>query len=126
MTAGYQLTAGQMSHIREAVRHYLNLFGGNPRGHGGADSQGVVTGATIGTITAATGALTGATTFTFALLRGTSAGNLEDSTLRLTGTNRDTTLTALDGTLLYLARVDGEWRPIWVGCEPDAALTGLT
>ena len=126
MAAGYQLTAGQMSHIREVVRHYLRLFGGDPKGYGGADLQGNVTGATIGTITAATGALTGATAFTFALLQGTSAGNLEDSGKRLTGTNRDTTLTALDGTLLYLARIDGEWRPIWVGCEPDAALTGLT
>ena len=126
MAAGYQLTAGQMSHIREVVRHYLRLFRGDPKGYGGAALQGNVTGATIGTITAATGALTGATTFTFALLQGTSAGNLEDSTLRLTGTNRDTTLTALDGTLLYLARIDGEWRPIWVGCEPDPTLTGLT
>lgn len=84
------------------------------------------TGATIGTITAATSALTGETTFTFALLQRTSAGDLEDSGERLTGTNRDMTLTALDGTLLYLARIDGEWRPIWVGCEPDTNLTGLT
>ena len=91
-----------------------------------APASSIVTGATIGTITAATSALTGATTFTFALLQKNSAGNLEDSTLRLTGTNRDMTLTALDGTLLYLARIDGEWRPTWVGCEPDPDLEALT
>ena len=84
------------------------------------------TGATIGTITAATSALDGETTFSFALLQKNSAGDLEDTGERLTGTNRDATLTALDGTLVYCAWIDGEWRPFWVGCEPDPDLTGLT
>jgi len=84
------------------------------------------TGATIGTITAATSALDGETTFSFALLQKNSAGDLEDTGERLTGTNRDATLTALDGTLVYVGQVDGEWRPFWVGCEPDPDLTGLT
>lgn len=84
------------------------------------------TGATIGAITAATSALDGETTFSFALLQKNSAGDLEDTGERLTGTNRDMTLTALDGTLVYVGQVDGEWRPFWVGCEPDADLTGLT
>ncbi len=84
------------------------------------------TGATIGTITAATSALDGETTFSFALLQKNAAGDLEDTGERLTGTNRDATLTALDGTLVYCAWIDGEWRPFWVGCEPDADLTGLT
>lgn len=126
MAAGYSLTAGQMAHIREVVRHYLALYFGSPRGTTRHPEGSFVSGATIGTITAATSALDGETTFTFALLRRNSAGDLEDSTVRLTGTNRDMTLTALDGTLLYLARIDGEWRPFWVGCEPDADLTGLT
>lgn len=86
----------------------------------------VRTGATIGTITAATSALDGETTFTFALLQKNSSGDLVDTGERLTGTNRDATLTALDGTLVYCAWIDGEWRPFWVGCEPDPDLTGLT
>ena len=84
------------------------------------------TGATIGTITAATSALDGETTFTFALLQKNAAGDLADTGERLTGTNRDMTLTALDGTLVYLALIDGEWRPTWVGCEPDPDLEALT
>lgn len=86
----------------------------------------VRTGATIGAITAATAALDGETTFSFALLQKNADGDLEDTGTRLTGTNRDMTLTALDGTLVYCAWIDGEWRPFWVGCEPDADLEALT
>ncbi len=126
MAAGYMLTEGQMAHLREVVRHYLNLYGGRVRG-GTRHPEGVHrTGVTIGTITAATSVLNGETTFTFALLRKNADGDMVDTTERLTGTNRDTTLTALDGSVIIVARVDGEWRPVWVGCEPDAAVTGLT
>lgn len=84
------------------------------------------TGATIGAMDAATAAMDGAVEFDFALLRKNSDGDLEDSGERLTGTNRDATLSALDGTLIYVAQIDGEWRPIWVACEAEDPLTGLT
>lgn len=84
------------------------------------------TGATIGAMDAATAALDGAVEFEFALLQKNSDGDLEDSGERLTGTNRDATLSALDGTLIYVAHIDGEWRPIWVACEAEDPLTGLT
>ena len=75
----------------------------------------LITGQAIDAITAAIDALTGETTFTFSLLRNTAAGDLEDSGLVLTGTNRDTVFAADAGTVIVLGRVDGEWRPLGAG-----------
>lgn len=125
---GFTLGRKALRQVSEVVRRVLRETrndGTTPTYNFGSGQRNV-TGATIGTITAATSALDGETTFSFALLRKDSTGDLVDSTIRLTGTNRDMTLTALDGTLVYCAWIDGEWRPFWVGCEPDADLTGLT
>ena len=124
--AGYQLTSGQMKAIRETVRTVMNQFRGMDAGPKHQQTQGRIWGATIGNITAATAATNGETTFTFAKLIRNSSGDLADSGLRLTGTNRDTSLVAVDGTLLIMDRICGEWIPVWVGCEADASLTGLT
>lgn len=124
---GFRFGRRAVQQIAEVVRRVLREPGNQPvAAHTGLPVQPLITGVTIGTITAATSVLDGETTFTFARLRKASSGDLEDSTARLTGTNRDTTLTALDGTVIICALVDGEWRPIWVGCEPDADVTGLT
>lgn len=125
---GYTLGRKALRQVAEVVRRMARDIRneGPPSTYGSGGPQRIITGATIGTITAATSALDGQTTFDFALLQKNSSGELEDSTVRLTGTNRDATLTALDGTLIYCAYIDGEWRPVWVGCEPDADLTGWT
>jgi len=125
---GYRLGQKALRQVAEVVRRVLREIrnDGTAPTYTSGSGQRNVTGATIGAITAATSALTGETTFTFALLRKNSSGDLVDSTIRLTGTNRDMTLTALDGTLVYCAWIDGEWRPFWVGCEPDSDLEALT
>lgn len=86
-----------------------------------------VTGFTIGSMTAATSALTGHTTFDFGVLHyDFEAAEYIDSGIRYEGINVDESLVAVDGTLIKCEWIDGHWQPYWVSCEADADLTGFT
>lgn len=74
-------------------------------------------------LVAATDPLTGATTAEMSVIEwyednapGTPA-TFYDTLETLTITNRDPTLSADLNTYIVVLKMNGEWRPIWVGCS---------
>lgn len=64
-----------------------------------------------------TGGGTAEATGTLNVYKG-SGNDWADSGDTVTVTNRDDTLNGPEGAYCIAARINGEWRPIWVGCAP--------
>lgn len=126
--AGNLLSDEAVAQVREVVLRVLGSPSGGrndrpvPPVFGTELREGVL----AGDLDAATSTLTGASTATLTVYRGDGAGDLESAGYTITVTNRSPDLSAASGVYCIVARINGEWRPIWVDCSPTNEVQALT
>lgn len=119
MSAGYQLTAGQMKAIREVVRHYRSQIMGEVMRVGRQQVQADYYAKLNGNLAAATGSnfsTSSAPTASASVWVSNGSGGIEDSARDVTVVNRSD-IAYVSGTHGIIRWIAGEW--VFFGnCNP--------
>lgn len=114
--AGYLIGPKLLAEIRNAVRHYVSMYGGGESVGPRQQTQQRVTGILNGELVSATSFASSPATATMAVWQKDSSGNMVDSTRDITVVNRMIKISLPAGTIAQAEWIDGEWRIYAADC----------
>ena len=113
---GYLIGPKLLAEIRNAVRHYVSMYGGGESTRPRQQTQQNISGKLDGELVAASSFGSSPGTATLSVWTKDSSGNMADSGRNETVTNRFERISLLAGTIVHAEWIDGEWRIYAADC----------
>ena len=119
--AGYLIGPKLLAEIRNAVRHYVSMYGGGESVGPRQQTQRTVQVILMEDLLAAVDTLTDPSTAKARILAKKSNGDLEITTREITLVNRNQNISIDSGTYGKAEWIDGEWQPYNADCPSQSA-----